>query len=325
MKSAGSKPVLMAETNTLLMSSRSPQPVRLGQELRLAPGAIGEGEIACRILEKHLPAEKFLGLVNVVADLAEGFVGEGQRQEIGEVLCSMARPGEVLREKPRLIAPDQRLQPAEMGAVEGSRSADREANTVQRKRIAFADRLEIAVGRPALAHVVLGMDFEEADIGLRLDDVPVVLGLEADAAAGRYGGRAGHGGCGRARRRAPLPLRRPLDRLERARPERRFGRLAASLLDIFPGIALVVGRRGSGAGRAFAGGAIVLALEGDAVALLHFGGLGWRRGDAGDGCRHGAGKGHESYQEFADTVIPFDDRQVVRELIAIKTLKGGAA
>ena len=28
-----------------------------------------------------------------------------------------------------------------------------------------------------------------------------------------------------------------------------------------------------------------------------------------------AGKGHESYQEFADTIIPFDDRQVVRELI----------
>ncbi len=34
-----------------------------------------------------------------------------------------------------------------------------------------------------------------------------------------------------------------------------------------------------------------------------------------------AGKGHESYQEFADTVIPFDDRQVVRELIGIKALK----
>jgi UDP-N-acetylmuramoyl-L-alanyl-D-glutamate--2,6-diaminopimelate ligase len=34
-----------------------------------------------------------------------------------------------------------------------------------------------------------------------------------------------------------------------------------------------------------------------------------------------AGKGHESYQEFADTVVPFDDRQVVRELIGIKRLK----
>jgi UDP-N-acetylmuramoyl-L-alanyl-D-glutamate--2,6-diaminopimelate ligase len=34
-----------------------------------------------------------------------------------------------------------------------------------------------------------------------------------------------------------------------------------------------------------------------------------------------AGKGHESYQEFADTVVPFDDRQVVRELIGIKRIK----
>ena len=45
-----------------------------------------------------------------------------------------------------------------------------------------------------------------------------------------------------------------------------------------------------------------------------------------DACKPGdclliAGKGHESYQEFADTVSPFDDRQVVRELIGIKTLK----
>jgi UDP-N-acetylmuramoyl-L-alanyl-D-glutamate--2,6-diaminopimelate ligase len=43
---------------------------------------------------------------------------------------------------------------------------------------------------------------------------------------------------------------------------------------------------------------------------------------AGD-CLLIAGKGHESYQEFADTVIPFDDRQVVRELIGIKALKHG--
>jgi len=45
-----------------------------------------------------------------------------------------------------------------------------------------------------------------------------------------------------------------------------------------------------------------------------------------DACQPGdcllvAGKGHETFQEFADTVFPFDDRQVVRELLGIKALK----
>jgi UDP-N-acetylmuramoyl-L-alanyl-D-glutamate--2,6-diaminopimelate ligase len=45
-----------------------------------------------------------------------------------------------------------------------------------------------------------------------------------------------------------------------------------------------------------------------------------------DMCRPGdclliAGKGHETYQEFTDTITPFDDRQVVRELIHLKRLR----
>ncbi|TVR51339.1 MAG: UDP-N-acetylmuramoyl-L-alanyl-D-glutamate--2,6-diaminopimelate ligase [Puniceicoccaceae bacterium] len=34
-----------------------------------------------------------------------------------------------------------------------------------------------------------------------------------------------------------------------------------------------------------------------------------------------AGKGHETFQEFADTVVPFDDRQVLRELLSIRSIK----
>jgi UDP-N-acetylmuramoyl-L-alanyl-D-glutamate--2,6-diaminopimelate ligase len=31
-----------------------------------------------------------------------------------------------------------------------------------------------------------------------------------------------------------------------------------------------------------------------------------------------AGKGHEAYQEFGGTVVPFDDRQITRELLRLK-------
>src|SRR5690606_40143042 len=34
-----------------------------------------------------------------------------------------------------------------------------------------------------------------------------------------------------------------------------------------------------------------------------------------------AGKGHEPFQEFGDTVVTFDDRQVARELISIRKMK----
>lgn len=44
--------------------------------------------------------------------------------------------------------------------------------------------------------------------------------------------------------------------------------------------------------------------------------------EAGD-CVLVAGKGHESYQEFDGSVIPFDDRQVIRELWELKAKDGG--
>src|SRR6266536_698890 len=58
------------------------------------------------------------------------------------------------------------------------------------------------------------------------------------------------------------------DRLQRTVAVGRLDRVAGALGDVFPGIALVIDRRGSGAGRARTGGAIVVALERDAEAFV---------------------------------------------------------
>jgi len=49
--------------------------------------------------------------------------------------------------------------------------------------------------------------------------------------------------------------------------------------------------------------------------------LALKRAEPGD-CVLIAGKGHEPFQEFGDTVIPFDDRKVARELLESMKLGG---
>ena len=87
----------------------------------------------------------------------------------------------MLREHARPVAFVERLQALEVRAVERTFGADRQADAMQRQRIAVADRRQIAVRRPAGAHVVLGVDLEPADIRLLGQDRRVVLGLQADA------------------------------------------------------------------------------------------------------------------------------------------------
>ncbi len=83
----------------------------------------------------------------------------------------------------RLIAPGDFHEPREMVQVQGRRRSDRQADAVQRQPVVGADRLEPAVGRPAGAHVVFGMDLEEGELRARLEDRIEVLRLEADAGA----------------------------------------------------------------------------------------------------------------------------------------------
>ena len=159
----------------------------LGEEFGLGDRAVAELHVGRRVLEQHARRQRLLRLVDVAADDGQRLVVVGQRQQVGEEALVVARPGEVLGKLRRLVAADQALEPRQVVAVERPRRADRQPDPMQRQRIAGADRLQPAMRRPAVAHVGLGVDLEEADLARAGEDRREMLGLEADAGAARQG------------------------------------------------------------------------------------------------------------------------------------------
>src|SRR5262249_12789595 len=152
-----------------------------------------------------------------------------------------------------------------MITVERLHRADRQADAVERQGIALAQRGKLRMRRPAGAHVILRVHLEEAD-WLRLGQNGAKKHrLEADARTRwKFRGlvhvqhlssweRPMRG----AQLRCSSLTKSRLDRLKRAHAFWRLDRLARSLRNILPGIALIVGGRSPCAGGAGAGGAIV--------------------------------------------------------------------
>jgi hypothetical protein len=159
----------------------------LGEEVGLGHHAFREEDVGRRIFEQHASPDRLLRLVDVVANRLEGLFRIGQRQQIVEEALVVGRPGEMFGEQARLIACGEPGEPLQMRFVERPRRADREADAVQRQRIARADRLEPAVRRAAVAHVIFRMNLEKSEVGSLREDRVDMLGLEADARAGGQG------------------------------------------------------------------------------------------------------------------------------------------
>ncbi|GAB7539846.1 hypothetical protein BGC_60700 [Burkholderia sp. 3C] len=81
----------------------------------------------------------------------------------------------------RLIAGNQRVQPGEMARIEQPGAADRHADAMHRQRMVAAYRTERAVRGAAVAHVVLGVHFEEQAFRPLLEYCGEMVVLEADA------------------------------------------------------------------------------------------------------------------------------------------------
>src|SRR5215467_3638577 len=87
----------------------------------------------------------------------------------------------------RFITVDEGLEPLEMRFIERLRAAYRHANAVERNRVVLADLVKRSLGRTAGAHVVFGVDFEEAiPLPVGQDRLQMFV-LEARANAARNG------------------------------------------------------------------------------------------------------------------------------------------
>jgi len=154
-------------------------------ETRLVEAALREAQIAGGVLQQHLAAENRLCLVNVIADRLKRCGRVGKRQKVAEIAGLVGGPGKMFREESWLITYGQGLEAHEMASVQPPRTADRQAHAMQGKWVEIANGGKIAVRRAAGAHVVFGMDLEEAEIRQFSQHRFVVFGLESDAAARR--------------------------------------------------------------------------------------------------------------------------------------------
>src|SRR4051794_16946197 len=124
----------------------------------------------------------------------------------------------------RLIACHQTAEARQVRLVERLRSADRHADAVQRQRMIAADRFQRAVRRSARAHVVFGMDLEEAGLRTAGEDRVEMFVLEAGPGDAAEWNRKAEGlGCGRDRPDRRVHVAPPLSLLRCAGSEAQTG------------------------------------------------------------------------------------------------------
>src|SRR5580700_6058862 len=131
-------------------------------EVGLAHRRGSESDIGRWIFDQDTTSDRVLHLLNMLAHMRECGLRVRQRQQVVEIGRLVCRPGEMFRNKCRLIALDEKAEASEMGPVERLGTADRHAYPVQRNRMVATDALERLMRGSARAHVVLGVYLEKA-------------------------------------------------------------------------------------------------------------------------------------------------------------------
>src|SRR4051812_43665325 len=115
----------------------------------------------------------------MVADPRERRSRIGQGQQVVKERGLVCRPGEMFRDERGLVALDEMSEARKMRLVERLRAADRHADAMQRYGMVAAHGLKHAMRRTTGAHVILGVNLEEAAAYSFRKDRDKMLMLEA--------------------------------------------------------------------------------------------------------------------------------------------------
>jgi len=163
----------------------------LAQKLPLCQAGIAEPDVARDVLQQDAAAEEILHGAHALDDIGERLLGIRKRQQVVRVAPGDAGPAEVVRDPGRLDALRERLELAQILAIERCAAADRQRYAVHRERIALADTHQI-VQRPATGHqVILGQHLEPVDRGAGCEDRLIVRDAQSQSEA--EGGKSQHG------------------------------------------------------------------------------------------------------------------------------------
>src|ERR1700751_1028725 len=121
-------------------------------------------QVRGRVFDQQPAPERLLSLLDMAAEEVEAFLGIGERQQVVQESPGNRAPGQVLGNQHRLDALDQRLKAAEMNAIEVLGGAQGQSDAVKADWV-VAPQLEKVIQRHRLGHVILGMHFEEGELG----------------------------------------------------------------------------------------------------------------------------------------------------------------
>src|SRR3546814_5435617 len=101
--------------------------------------------------------------------------GIGQRQQVVHEHIAVTGPGQMLGKRLRRVTRNQRSQLIEVGTIERAGTTDRQPDTMNRQRVVLADPAQVMLECAAFDQIVLGMAFEEREIGQRIENLLKML------------------------------------------------------------------------------------------------------------------------------------------------------